>query len=211
MAQKNFSIHTERLSKRFHRDWIFKDFSYNFIAGQSYAITGPNGSGKSTLLQILAGFLPPTEGKLELVQANNTISPEYFYKYIALAAPYLELIEEYTLTELIRFHNQFKPRQEGLSERRLIELMYLERSANKLVRNFSSGMKQRLKLGLALYSQADILMLDEPTSNMDDRGISWYQEQMETTSKGKIVLICSNQPYEWSFCQHQIKITDFQR
>jgi ABC-type multidrug transport system ATPase subunit len=211
MATDILSIQTEQLSKRFHRDWIFRGFTYQFASGQAYAITGPNGSGKSTLLQILAGYLPPTDGKLYLQHNGTTIGPENFYKYIALAAPYLELIEEYTLLELIRFHHQFKPRQEGLTERRLIELMYLERSSNKLVRNFSSGMKQRLKLGLALYSQSDILMLDEPTSNMDDRGISWYHEHIAAATTNKVVLICSNQAYEWNFCQHQIQITDYQK
>jgi ABC-type multidrug transport system ATPase subunit len=204
------SIKVESLSKKFYKDWIFKNINFTFQSGKSYAITGPNGSGKSTLLQVLSGFLPQTEGNIIYTIGKNQVSAENIYKYISLAAPYLELIEEYTLEELVDFHKQFKPLSGDITTKDMISLLKLEKSAHKQVRNFSSGMKQRLKLGLSLFSQDPIIFLDEPTANLDVKGSNWYREHISSILTDKLVIICSNMEQEYDFCDETINILNYQ-
>ena len=130
-------------------------------------------------------------------------------RQLAYCAPYLELIEELTLSELLTFHTRFKPLRPGLTPQALTELMYLENSRHKLVRDFSSGMKQRLKLALALYADAPLLLLDEPTTNLDRAGVAWYQEHVRATLAGRTVLVSSNVPEEYEFCAERLNVTDF--
>ncbi len=199
-------IKTENLGKRFNRFWIFRKFSFTFRSNFSYAITGPNGSGKSTLLHTLAGIQPSSEGSLHYSINIKPISIEEIYNYLSIAAPYQELIEEFTLNELLDFHFKFKKLKEGVSRNDLIELLRLSDSKNKEIRHFSSGMKMRLKLGLAFYSDTPILLLDEPTSNLDARGIDWYLQEIKNNLANRLVIICSNQPHEYSFCNETISM-----
>ncbi|GGF25476.1 ABC transporter ATP-binding protein [Hymenobacter cavernae] len=197
------------LSKRFHRDWIFRDLTHTFEPGTATAILGPNGSGKSTLLNTLSGQLLATEGTLTYTYQGQLVAVEEVPQLLAYCAPYLELIEELTLTELLQFHTRFKPLRAGLTNEGLIERMYLEKSRHKLVRDFSSGMKQRLKLGLALYAAAPLLLLDEPTTNLDRTGVEWYREHVRATALGRLVLISSNVAEEYDFCSTHLDVTSF--
>ncbi|MBU2045958.1 MAG: ATP-binding cassette domain-containing protein, partial [Bacteroidetes bacterium] len=164
----------EQISRRFNREWIFKNIDYSFDAGKSYAILGINGSGKSTLLQVISGSLSPSSGQLIYQLEGKEIPVEQVFKHLSIAAPYLELIEEFTLFEILDFHSQFKVRLNNLANEQLIKLLDMENSATKQIKYFSSGMKQRVKLVLALCSDTPILLLDEPTSNLDEQGIEWY-------------------------------------
>ncbi|MBC6607918.1 ABC transporter ATP-binding protein [Hymenobacter sp. BT188] len=202
-------IQATGLGKRFNRDWIFRHLTHTFRPGTATAILGPNGAGKSTLLNTLSGQLLPTDGTLTYSLQGKPVSVEDIPAQLAYCAPYLELIEELTLSELLSFHTRFKPLRPGLSMRGLIELLYLEKSRYKLIRDFSSGMKQRLKLGLALYSAAPLLLLDEPTTNLDRAGVAWYQEHIHATVAGRLVLVSSNVAEEYEFCQEQLDITSF--
>ncbi|MBG8553587.1 ABC transporter ATP-binding protein [Hymenobacter guriensis] len=202
-------IEAHGLGKRFVREWIFRGLTHTFRPGTATAILGPNGAGKSTLLNTLSGQLLASEGTLAYSRDGQKVAVENVPPLLAYAAPYLELIEELTLTELLQFHIRFKPLRPGFSPARLIELMYLDKSRHKLVRDFSSGMKQRLKLALALYSHAPLLLLDEPTTNLDRAGVAWYQEHVRATLAGRLVLVSSNVPEEYDFCQEQLNITDF--
>ncbi|MCA8829992.1 ABC transporter ATP-binding protein [Hymenobacter pini] len=197
------------LSKRFAREWIFRNLTHTFWAGTATAILGPNGAGKSTLLNTLSGQILPTAGSVTYEVAGRAVAVDDIPPLLSYAAPYLELIEELSLTELIRFHTRFKPLRPGLSAEKLITLMYLEKSRHKLVRDFSSGMKQRLKLALALYADTPLLLLDEPTTNLDRTGVAWYLEHVHATLPGRTVLVSSNVPEEYDFCPEQIRITDF--
>ncbi|SHK79726.1 ABC transporter ATP-binding protein [Hymenobacter psychrotolerans] len=202
-------IEATGLSKRYARDWIFRGLTHTFQPGTATAVLGPNGAGKSTLLNTLSGQLLPTAGTLRYTQAGTLVPVEEMPPLLAYAAPYLELIEELTLTELLQFHTRFKPLRPGFGPKQLIELMYLEKSSHKLVRDFSSGMKQRLKLALALYADTPLLLLDEPTTNLDRAGVAWYQEHVRATLAGRTVLVSSNVPEEYDFCSSQLLITDF--
>lgn len=124
---------------------------------------------------------------------------------MAYAAPYMELVEEFTLDEAIDFHTKFKPFKKGLSKHNFLEKVYLKEHRDKQIRQFSSGMKQRFKLGLAFYSEADILLLDEPTTNLDERGILWYLDHVRE-SEAKIVIISSNDEREYAFCNDILDI-----
>ena len=197
------------LGKRFQRDWIFRGLTRSFQPGSATAVLGPNGAGKSTLLNTISGQLLPTEGELTYILGGRPVAVEDLPRHLAYAAPYLELLEELTLLELLQFHTQFKPLRPGVSLDKLIDLMYLENSRHQLVREFSSGMKQRLKLALALYADAPLLLLDEPTTNLDRTGVEWYLEHVRATLAGRTVLVSSNVPEEYDFCTEQVNITDF--
>ena len=198
------------LGKRYAREWIFRNLTHTFRPGSATAVLGPNGAGKSTLLNTISGQLLATDGTLRYQHRGQVVPVEQVPSLLAYAAPYLELIEELTLTELLHFHTRFKPLRPGVTPTGLIELMYLEKSRHKLVRDFSSGMKQRLKLALALYADTPLLLLDEPTTNLDRSGVAWYLEHVHATLAGRTVLVSSNVPEEYSFCNEVLNITDFQ-
>ncbi len=197
-------------AKRYAKEWIFRDLSYTFENNNSYVILGSNGSGKSTFLQIVASILTPSKGEISYIKDNVAIDDEKIYKYISLSAPYMELPEEFSLSEVIDFHLNFKEFYDGISKSKFIEICYLEQAKDKIIRNFSSGMKQRLKLGLSILSKSDALFLDEPSSNLDERGINWYKELITKYSKKRIVVVCSNNiESEYFFCNTKIQIEDY--
>ncbi len=202
------NISLQNIGRRFNKEWIFKGINYQFEHGQKYAVLGPNGSGKSTLLSILLGSLTPSEGKLTYLNPKE-INVENVYQYISFAAPYIDLIEEFTLQETIAFHFQFKGYTEGLSELEVLGLLGLQRSQDKALKHFSSGMKQRTKLALACCADSPILLLDEPTSNLDTQGIDWYLELIEKFGKDKMIIVGSNQEHEYDFCKQSLRISDF--
>ncbi|PWS27871.1 ABC transporter ATP-binding protein [Pedobacter yonginense] len=201
-------ISLNNVGRRFNKEWIFKNLTADFVSGQSYAILGPNGSGKSTLLSVLTGSLTPSEGEISYSNPSE-IEVESIYKYMSLAAPYLELIETFTLREIIEFHFKFKNFATGVDAKQLLSILGLEKSSNKQIRYFSSGMKQRTKLALACCADSPILFLDEPTSNLDVQGINWYRELIENFSKDKLTIIGSNQIQEYEFCSASIQIADY--
>lgn len=202
-------ITLNNIGRRFNREWIFKGVNYTFSQGGSYAILGPNGSGKSTLLQVLNGSLAPSTGLLSYQKDGASIEPENVFNYLSMAAPYLELIEEFTLSEMVDFHFKFKSYKPGIDKSSLTAILNLKGSEHKMIRYFSSGMKQRLKLALAFCADTPMLMLDEPTSNLDNQGIDWYLNLIEQYSANRLTIICSNQHHEYSFCKEQISIADY--
>ncbi len=202
-------INLEHIGRRFNREWIFRDVNYIFESGTSYAILGANGAGKSTILQVISGSLSSSEGIITYSKDGILLNQENVFEHLSMAAPYLELIEEFTLKELIDFHFRFKKYRSGLDRDLLIELMGLKRSEHKAIKNFSSGMKQRVKLALAFCSDTEIILLDEPASNLDQQSLEWYLSLIENYSSERILIICSNQLQEYSFCKEQLNIVDY--
>jgi len=205
---------TQNLGKRFGREWIFRNLNLEFQSGENYAITGANGSGKSTLLKILTGAVPANEGTFLLIQDGKIIDIDKHYQSIALAAPYIELIEELTLPELLEFHFSFQKLQVGLGLKELPEILYLQTHLKKPISTFSSGMKQRVRLGLAFFSQSPLLLLDEPTTNLDLVGQEWYRAMLLRFQVGRITIIASNDVNEYQFegfkKTHIITMGDYQ-
>jgi ABC-type multidrug transport system ATPase subunit len=203
------TITLNNIGRRFNRDWIFRGIDYTFSSGRSYAILGPNGSGKSTLLQVLNASLSPSAGDISFTFQDKPVAADQVFNYLSLAAPYLELIEEFTLTEMVDFHFKFKNYKDGIDKKELIALLNLPKSENKLIRYFSSGMKQRLKLILAFCADTPLLMLDEPTSNLDTQGVDWYLSLVQQFATGRLTIVCSNQEHEYGFCNERLSISDY--
>lgn len=195
--------------KRFNRDWIFRHFNYTFESGQSYAITGPNGSGKSTLLQVLSGGMYINEGVVQYSNNNAPCAVENIYSHISICAPYLEVVEEMTLTEFFDFHSGFKPFLPGITIDRIITTIGLEKAVNKQIRNFSSGMKQRVKLAQCIFSDTAIVLLDEPCTNLDAAGIELYHRLVTDYCKDRLVVVSSNDEVEYKFCKKSINMGDY--
>jgi len=195
--------------KRFNRDWIFRHFNYTFESGQSYAITGPNGSGKSTLLQVLSGAMLLSEGNVQYAMLNAQFSSDNIYQQVSLCAPYLEVIEEMTVKEFLEFHHGFKPFLSGISIEQIIETVGLSHAIHKQIRYYSSGMKQRVKLAQCIFSDTEIVLLDEPCTNLDEQGIKLYHQLIKDHCSNRLVVVSSNDPVEFDFCKLRINITDF--
>jgi ABC-type multidrug transport system ATPase subunit len=193
----SLTIKAAALGKRFNREWIFKDFTFDFHSNTIYAITGPNGSGKSTLLQVLWGQMPPSTGTISYRSDGNTLPEEKIYQSISIATPYMDLIDEFTLAEQVDFHFKTKPIKDGHSPESVIEGMYLMEAQNKFISNFSSGMKQRVKLGLAFYTDTPVLFLDEPGTNLDRQAFTWYHDSLKQLGKGRLIIIATNQSEEY--------------
>lgn len=204
-------IKLTKAGKRFNREWIFRNAGLEFNASTSYAITGPNGSGKSTMLQCIGGMLQLSEGSIEYEIANKQLASEEVYKQISFCAPYLDVIEEMTLTEFLQFHNQFKRFINNFSIERIIEEIGLIEARNKQLRFYSSGMKQRVKLAQAVFSEAAIILLDEPCTNLDLKGIELYQSLIDNYCKDRLVIVCSNDESEYNFCKEIISITQYKQ
>lgn len=196
--------------KRFNRSWIFKNWSQTFTPKHSYVILGGNGSGKSTALKTILGYAPLTEGSLTYRIDGSEINRQSAYEHLNFCSPYLELYEELTLGEMVSFHFSLKKIRNGLSNADFMREIELEKWVNKPVKFFSSGMKQRLRLGLAILSQGDVLLLDEPVSNLDRAGINWYQNLVEKHRENRICVVASNQQEdEFFFCDTKIEIENY--
>jgi ABC-2 type transport system ATP-binding protein len=220
------------VGKRFNREWIFRHLHFEFTTGNAYAIVGPNGSGKSTLLKIIAGAMAESEGKIiyglaeTSFQLQETSSPGQItssprapaayrpltagiHEHMSLAAPYLELIEEMTLTEFLEFHHLFKPFISIINTEQIISEIDLSHAAHKQLRYYSSGMKQRVKLAQAIFSDTPVLLLDEPCTNLDAEGIALYLELIRNYSDNRLVIVSSNDTQEYIFCDQRINILDY--
>jgi ABC-type multidrug transport system ATPase subunit len=198
-------ISLHNAGKRFNKDWIFKDLNCIFEMGQHYALIGNNGSGKSTLLQIISGYATLSKGTIDW-GAYDTHS---IFQQISIAAPYLELIEEFTTLEQFAFHEKFKPLRKDLSIEKMIEMIGLKAATHKQIRYFSSGMKQRLKLALAIFSETPILLLDEPCSNLDQEGYALYHDLIYKYAMHKLIIVGSNDTQEYDFCKKHINLMEY--
>lgn len=203
------TIYLQNAGKRFRLDWIFRGLNYSFEKGKRYAVLGPNGSGKSTLLKVLSGHLSPSKGAVLFEDQGKKTAPEEVYRHISYAAPYIELIEEFTLEEALKFHAGLKPLLPGFTPSQLYELLALPRARSKEIRFFSSGMKQRVKLALAVCSDTPILLLDEPATNLDTQGVQWYKNLVADHAADRLVVIASNDPHDAEFCPMHLNILDY--
>jgi len=199
----------QNAGKRFNRDWIFRKLTFTFSAGVSYAVTGPNGSGKSTLLQVIAGSVNPTEGSVGYSFKNDLCKPENAYKQLSIAAPYLELVEEMTAVEFLAFHQTFKPFIAGQTIHSIIQEVGLQSAATRQIRNYSSGMKQRIKLAQAIFSDVAVVLLDEPCTNLDATGYELYHTLINKYCANRLVIVSSNDINEYSFCTEKLSILDY--
>ncbi|MCH8904164.1 MAG: ABC transporter ATP-binding protein [Bacteroidetes bacterium] len=199
-----------RVGVHFNHIWVFKNFDYEFNAGGTYAITGPNGSGKSTLLRLISGNLTPSTGKIDFSFHNNKVEVEEVFRYLSLSAPYMEFIEEFTLMEAVQFQEKFKPFLNGYKALDILSAVGLDKEAHKQIRFLSSGMKQRLSIGIAILSDTATLLLDEPMTNLDEHGIDWYNNIMKEQDRKRLVIVCSNRKEEYeNYCENILDMRTF--
>jgi ABC-type multidrug transport system ATPase subunit len=197
-------ISIENLGKRYLRQWVFRKLQASFSINTATAIVGANGSGKSTLIQTIGGFFPPSEGTVTYTSNKKAIEKEDIYKDLAFSAPYMSLIEELTLLETIELHQNLKGFRGETTD--FIDWVYLNGNETKQIKYFSSGMRQRLKLALAFRSAGSVLLLDEPTANLDKTGIVWYNTNVHHYKKDRILIIASNNTDEYDFCDQQLSV-----
>ena len=202
-------ITLQNAGKRFNREWIFRRLDYTFQQGKSYAITGPNGSGKSTLLQTIAGAIGQSEGTVTYITQDQKLEADDNYKHISIAAPYLEVIEEMTAAEFLAFHVSFKPFISTVSIPQILDIIGLQAATGKQIRFYSSGMKQRIKLAQAIFSDVPVLLLDEPCTNLDAPGYALYNKLINDYCSNKLIIVSSNDINEYSFCRETISILDY--
>jgi ABC-type multidrug transport system ATPase subunit len=197
----------QKATRRFGREEIFSNVDHTFSVGSRTAILGPNGSGKSTLLQLIAGAILPTSGSVEYRQDGALVLSEEIYRHVSIASPYMGLYEDLALEEAIVFHARFKPFRNGLSTRDVAAICYLEHALKKPVAQFSSGMKQRLKLALAILSHTPLLLLDEPASNLDSQAITWFRRLLQEHLQERILVVASNRlAHEHDMCTETIEM-----
>lgn len=201
------TIRLNGAGKRFNREWIFRNLSFEFKAGQIVAITGPNGSGKSTLLSVLWAQTPPTEGEVDYVKDGVSVHPSDAYSDFGIAAPYMELFDDFNPQEQVDFHFSFKTLKAGITHNGLLESAGLSGARNRPLRHFSSGMRQRLKLALAFSSDTPVIFLDEPTTNLDLNGADWYRQQLENC-RDRLVIIATNTPGDYPTSSLNIHLPD---
>ena len=204
-------ITLENTGKKYNREWIFKDMNLEFSSSNSYVVSGGNGSGKSTFLKVISGFNTPTKGKI-IYKENTVITGENIFAKISYTSPYISVFEAYNIKELFEFYTKFKQLKDNISYKEFVEIIELSSTKGKAIKHFSSGMKQRVKLGLAILSQTPILLLDEPTSNLDKKAINWYKSLIENNLEDRLVFVASNnQKDEFFFCENEILIEDYKK
>jgi ABC-type multidrug transport system ATPase subunit len=196
-------IELDKVSKKFGSQWIFRNISAAFDSGKPYAIVGPNGSGKSTLLKIISGIVTPNEGIVSYSTADKAISTDEVYSLLSYSAPYLDLPEELTISEIIDFHQSMK-QFKGIIASELLNV--LDIPADKQIRDCSSGMKQRVKFALAYYTDSKLLLLDEPTANMDHHWRDWTLDLIKSRTIERVTIICSNEPIEYEFAEVKVNL-----
>lgn len=195
----------EDISKRYTTGWVIRNLSHHITPHQHLSITGPNGSGKSTLLQIIAGYLSYSKGKVIYSYNGKDIKRDDIYKYCSVAAAYAELDEELTVTEIYEHYKIFKPYL--LNDRSsFLDLVDLKRERDKRIAHFSSGMKQRLHLGLSFCMDVPLLLLDEPTSFLDKSKKAWFHELLAAYGNDKTIIIASNDEDDISSCSSNIEL-----
>ncbi len=203
-------IELSDVGKRFNYDWIFRHLYATIETGHHYLIQGNNGSGKSTLLKVISGVLSPNEGKISYELDGNKIPIEEVYQHLTICTPYLQLIEEFTLDEMLKFHQSVKPLKKHYTGQEIAEFTEIRYQQDKSIHLFSSGMTQRVKLALALLSDSPLLLMDDPLSNLDAQGIAWYKKTVMDYQENRVICVCSNQVEdEYFFCDQSLDLAEY--
>ncbi|HEX9739940.1 MAG TPA: ABC transporter ATP-binding protein [Ignavibacteriaceae bacterium] len=203
----DYSLLAESVNKTFGRRLIFNDISFKLNSSTIFGISGPNGSGKSTLVKIIANIISPSSGKLIHNFNGTEIKPENLHNHIGLVSPYLVLYDEFTAYENLNYFSEIRgiPFNKGRVDDLLNKFLLFNRKED-LVKTYSSGMKQRLKFIFALMHSPQLIILDEPTSNLDDEGKEVVYELVKEEGSNNIVIIASNEKTDLSLCNETIDL-----
>jgi len=205
---KKISLSVESLSKVFNRRVIFENIAFSLMEGESMAITGKNGSGKSTLAKILCGLLSPSTGRIVCSIDGTMINPATMYQHVGFVSPYITMYEEFSGLENLTAFSRIRNLRNGSEEdsEKLLKTFGIYERRNDEVRTYSSGMKQRLKYAAALLHRPEILVLDEPTANLDEEGIGVVRSTMQAQTESGILIIATNDKEDLEFATNGIDL-----
>lgn len=199
-------VRLQKVSKRFVYDWIIKDLSAHFASDSTTGINGINGSGKSTLIKMISGWLSPSKGSISYSLSTAEVKRDDIYSHLTIVAPYTDVIVEYDLREMYSFHTKFKTLQ-GVSDYKHFEdIVKLKGQKGKPLQYYSSGMKQRVQLALAVLTDSKLLLLDEPTSFLDTANKQWFYELLQQRLAGRTTIISSNDAEDFQFCSSVLEL-----
>ncbi len=212
----NVSLKCSSLEKSFLNKVIFKNVTLDIKEGDSIAVTGRNGSGKSTLLKVLANLIKPNKGKIEIFDNGKEVIPDKVHLYLGMIAPYINLYDELSAYENLEFFFDLKCKNGTYKDKKerikyLLDKINLYSRRNDDVKNYSSGMKQRVKLAFAIINDPKILLLDEPRTNLDVEGIDLVYKVAEEQIKNGILILATNEPEDTRLCQRIISIEDYKK
>ena len=202
-------VSLNNIGKKYNKEWIFRDISLDLEMSHSYAVVGKNGSGKSTFASIIIGKKMPTEGSITWNMNQENIPVDEIYKYCSFATPYMNLIEEFSVEEMFDFHFRLKQKIEEMNIHHFLERIELPNKSHTFIKHLSTGMKQKLTLGLVFFSKTPLLIMDEPLSNLDASGVNWFFRELEHKKKDTLLIICSNNFVEYNGCEKEINIELF--
>lgn len=196
----------QKLTKAFNQKMVFQDLTFEVRTGSRFAITGSNGSGKSTLLKILSGAVIASSGEIKYALKDQIIAEDKVYRYVHFVAPYNTVIEELTLRELFQLHQKLGLLTAYTSVNEWLGNLEYPFNPDQQIKMYSSGMKQRIKLGLTLLDDRPLILLDEPGSNLDVQGKNWLFSRLAKLSSDQTLIIASNEPSEISYCTQSIEM-----
>lgn len=199
-------VRVHSISKRFMTKWIIKEFSHHFPLGSTTGISGINGSGKSTLLRILSGYLSPSKGEVVFSFNGEKLQRNEVYTHVSYVAPYTDVVSEFTLREMYDFHRSFKSMSQVESYDHFLDILSLSVDASTTIQHFSSGMNQKLQLALGILSDTSLLILDEPTSYLDESNKSWFLDILGKHIGDRTTIIASNDPYDFTYCEEVMEV-----
>ncbi|OGU47475.1 MAG: ABC transporter ATP-binding protein [Ignavibacteria bacterium GWB2_36_8] len=205
-----YSLVAESVNKTFGRRLIFRDINFKLNSSTIFGISGPNGSGKSTLVKTIANIISPSSGKLVHSINGTEIKPEKLHNYIGLVSPYLVLYDEFTAYENLNYFSEIRGisfDKEKVDE--LLNKFLLFNRKDDLVKTYSSGMKQRLKFIFALMHSPQLIILDEPTSNLDDEGKEVVYQLVKEEGSRNVVIVASNEKTDLNLCTNKIDLNDY--
>lgn len=198
------------LKKTFNNRLVFNKLSFELQSGDKFVVTGKNGSGKSTLIKILAGVLTETSGRVEYFIDDKKIDRENFYKIVGLVSPYLVLYDEFTAYENLSLFSKIRGLK--ISEGEINEILKragLYERRNDLVRTYSSGMKQRMKYASAILHNPIVLLLDEPTSNLDLEGKNFVDDLVFNFRKDGVIIVATNETQDFKYGEKIINLDEY--
>ena len=205
-------IKCENLSKSYSGRTIFKNLSFNISTSQSLTVTGSNGSGKSTLIKVIANLIHSSKGNISIKSDNMDVPRDKWFEKTGLLSPYLNLYDELTGFENLDFFYRLKTKDRSYSHDRIDHVLHkvnLYEKRNELLKNYSSGMKQKLKLAFSVLHEPEILLLDEPRSNLDKAGIDMIYEVSAEQKKKGILIIATNDDDDKELCDSILSIEDY--
>ena len=202
-------IDLQKVSKRYTNEWILRNVSYQFVSNKIYGISGSNGSGKSTLVKMIAGYLSPSVGTITYIKGEHKVSKDDIYKSVSLWGPHVNLINELTIKEMVNYFFKFKTLRKGLSIPAFFEILDLPLPASRRIDSLSSGQTQRIGLALSILSDTAILLLDEPSSYLDESSLAWLYQLIEEYKLDRTIIISSNEPSDLEYCEELLTISDY--